>query len=76
MKEQNVDIFSGALRRDYVSKLIKPSDQGRGWLDFMKASEVINQAISDTGCFSKWASPENASRLPPPPKKKKKKCLH
>jgi len=35
----------GALRRDYVSELIKPSDQGRGWLDFMKASEVGNDFI-------------------------------
>ena len=40
-----MDIFSGALRRDYVSELIKPSDKGRGWLDFMKASEVKDQAI-------------------------------
>ena len=47
---QNVSIFSGALRRDYVSELIKPSDQGRGWLDFMKASEVKNKVIS--GSFS------------------------
>ena len=46
MKEQNVDIFSGALRRDYVSQPLKLNDQGRGWLNFMKASEVINQAIS------------------------------
>ena len=46
MKEQNVDIFSGALRRDYVSELIKPSDQGRGWLDFMKASEGRNQVMN------------------------------
>ena len=40
-----MDIFSGALRRDYLSELIKSSDQGRGWLDFMKASEVRNQVI-------------------------------
>ena len=46
MKEQNVDILTGALRRNYASELIKPTDKGRGWLDFMKASEVINQAIS------------------------------
>merc|ERR1719370_1940711 len=35
----------GALRRDYVSEPLKLNDQGRGWLDFMKASEVRGDFI-------------------------------
>jgi len=48
----------GALRRDYVSELIKPSDQGRGWLDFMKASEEIleEQACGPTSAAGKRKS--------------------
>ena len=38
---KTITFCSGKVKKSYVSEEIAPGDGGRGWLDFIKSSEVV-----------------------------------